>query len=160
MATKGAIVITASAASLVGMQNFDLTLVEGEKTRTAGLTSMSTEASAADAGRLHPDVCVVGADLAEPGSLGGTLWPMSTRSFSITLGSGARSDEKPFIDNNINATRNVLHAAKRYGVRQVVHVSSSVVNSPSARFLYRDEESSGKACRRKWPWRLASCVRP
>jgi nucleoside-diphosphate-sugar epimerase len=38
-------------------------------------------------------------------------------------------DADVFVRNNVTATENVLAAAKSYGIRYVVHVSSSVVNS-------------------------------
>jgi nucleoside-diphosphate-sugar epimerase len=50
-------------------------------------------------------------------------------------------DEQPFIENNITATKNVLAAAKRSGVRQVVHISSSVVNSKASDFYVQTKKA-------------------
>jgi len=77
--------------------------------------------------RLHPDIQIVEADLAIQGS-----WESAFSGVDCLVINHAQIggvDEKLFIDNNVTATENVLNAASKYGVRQIIHISSSVVNS-------------------------------
>ncbi len=77
--------------------------------------------------RLHPDITVIEADLAEAGPWEDAL----AGAGALVLNHaqiGAR-DEQPFRKNNILATERVLAAARRHGVPYLVHISSSVVNS-------------------------------
>ena len=76
---------------------------------------------------LHPTVKVIQADLVEPG-----YWEDEFAGADALIINHAQIgaiDEKPFIDNNIIATNNVIAAAKKNAVPYVVHISSSVVNS-------------------------------
>ncbi|ATQ67884.1 MULTISPECIES: NAD-dependent epimerase/dehydratase family protein [Methylosinus] len=89
--------------------------------------------------KLHPDVDVIDADLARPGS-----WERAFEGLDVLVIGHAQIgglDEKPFIDNNITATQNVLDAATRYGVRQIVHISSSVVNSRAQDFYTKSKKA-------------------
>lgn len=77
--------------------------------------------------RLHPDLRVIHADLAEPDPwqdefVGGT---------HLVNGHAQIGGLFPaeYIRNNVTATEHVLEAAKRHGVSYLVNISSSVVNS-------------------------------
>ena len=77
--------------------------------------------------RLHPDVAVVQADLAEPGD-----WEQALAGADCVVQLHAQITGKypqEFVRNNIDATRRVLDAMRRHTVPYLVHVSSSVVNS-------------------------------
>ena len=86
---------------------------------------------------LHPDITVIEADLAAPGSWRGAF----ANADAIVLNHaqiGALTEE-PFIANNITATENVLDAARTHAVGYIVHISSSVVNS-TARDFYTESK--------------------
>jgi nucleoside-diphosphate-sugar epimerase len=77
--------------------------------------------------RLHPDVTVIHADLAEPGT-----WENSFECAACIVQLHAQITGKTsdlFIRNNIDTTKLVLNAIKRHKVPYLVHISSSVVNS-------------------------------
>lgn len=77
--------------------------------------------------QLHPEVGILLADLAEPGS-----WEEHFREAQVVIALHAQITAKHsylFSRNNVQATENVLAATKRYGIPYFIHVSSSVVNS-------------------------------
>ncbi len=77
--------------------------------------------------RLHPHVSVLCADLAEPGD-----WERhfeGAESVVMLQAQIGATNSEPFVRNNIDSTRNVLGAIRRFQVPYTVHVSSSVVNS-------------------------------
>jgi nucleoside-diphosphate-sugar epimerase len=77
--------------------------------------------------RLHPDVEVIHADLAEPGT-----WEHAFEGAACVVQLHAQITGKTpelFIRNNIDATKLVLEAINRHKVPYLVHISSSVVNS-------------------------------
>ena len=78
--------------------------------------------------RLHPDIIVEYADLAEPG---GTWQRHFDGADSVVMLQAQIGDLhlEPFIRNNITSTKNVLAAMKTYAVPYLVHISSSVVES-------------------------------
>jgi nucleoside-diphosphate-sugar epimerase len=76
---------------------------------------------------LHPEVTVIEADLAKPGAWEKVFAGIDT--LVLNHAQIGALDMKPFIDNNVTATENVIAAAKRHGEPHVVHISSSVVNS-------------------------------
>lgn len=77
--------------------------------------------------KLHPDIEIVSADLAERGE-----WMNCFTGADVLLLLQAQitsKDSEPFIRNNITATSLVLEAAKMHTVSYIVHISSSVVIS-------------------------------
>jgi nucleoside-diphosphate-sugar epimerase len=99
-------------------------------------------ANTATLARLNPVVEVIEADLAR----GGT-WEWSFGGADTLVVSHAQIgalDEKAFLDNNVSATANVVAAARRYGVRHVVHISSSVVNSQARDFYTESKKAQEK----------------
>ena len=82
--------------------------------------------------RVHPDVVAEFADLAESGD-----WQKHFQDASAVVMLQAQiggPDLKDFIRNNVDATRHVLSAINAYQVPQLVHISSSVVESVASDF--------------------------
>ncbi len=76
---------------------------------------------------LHPDIEIHEADISEPGDwqeacAGGDVLIM----LQAQIGSKHSDD---FVRNNIESTRLMLEAAKQHGIPEVIHISSSVVES-------------------------------
>ncbi len=89
--------------------------------------------------KLNPDVEVIKADLAQPGT-----WERAFEGADTLILNHAQIgalDERPFLDNNVTATDNVIAATRRHAIPHVVHVSSSVVNS-MARDFYTDSKKA------------------
>lgn len=78
--------------------------------------------------RLHPDILVEYADLAEPGD-----WQAHVESADVVVMLQAQIGDpspEPFVRNNITSTEHVLDAMRRAPVLPyLVHISSSVVKS-------------------------------
>ena len=77
--------------------------------------------------RLHPDLRVVQADLAEPGAWQHELEGCTHLVIAHAQIGGLFPDE--FVRNNITATERLLEAALRSNVAYAVNISSSVVHS-------------------------------
>lgn len=83
--------------------------------------------------RLHPSVSVLCVDLAQPGD-----WERhfgGAESIVMLQAQIGATNSELFVRNNIESTRNVLDAIRRFQVPYTVHVSSSVINS-NANDLY------------------------
>lgn len=77
--------------------------------------------------RLHPDVEMIHADLADPGN-----WTVALRGVEAVVIAHAQiggTREAEFARNNIVATQRLLDALSLRGGYHLVHISSSVVNS-------------------------------
>jgi nucleoside-diphosphate-sugar epimerase len=132
-------IVVTGAAGLVG-QNLIPRLKAKRLGRIVGIDKHPVNSKTL--ARLHPDVEVVEADLAIPGS-----WEQAFADIDVLVLNHAQIgglDEKPFIDNNVTATQNVLDAARRHGVRQIVHISSSVVNSLARDFYTETKKAQEK----------------
>jgi nucleoside-diphosphate-sugar epimerase len=77
--------------------------------------------------KMHPDITVEFADLAEEGRWK-TLFKDADVVVMLQAQIGAPTEE-PFIRNNITSTKNILAIIKEYKIPYTVHISSSVVNS-------------------------------
>ncbi|WP_424813613.1 NAD-dependent epimerase/dehydratase family protein [Roseococcus sp. YIM B11640] len=82
--------------------------------------------------RLHPEVQVVQADLAEPGPWTDLLDGVDTVVINQAQIGGL--DGAEFERNNVEATRLIVEAARRHGVGYLVQISSSVVRSQASDF--------------------------
>lgn len=117
-------VVLAGGAGLVG-QNL---IVRLRERGYEGVVVMDKNAgNLAVVRRLHPEVTVVQADLAERGD-----WEAHFAGTDVVVmlqaQIGAKTRE-PFVKNNLVSTQNVLRAIERFQVPYTIHVSSSVVNS-------------------------------
>lgn len=124
MSDKNRKIVLTGAAGLVG-QNL---IVELKAQGYTNLVAIDKHAhNLAILGRLHPDVELIDADLAEPGT-----WEDAFAGASCVVQLHAQITGKftqLFTRNNIEATRHVLDACRRHGIPYLVHISSSVVNS-------------------------------
>ena len=87
--------------------------------------------------RMHPTINAIEADLAKPGS-----WQSAFENADATVMLQAQIggvDYSDFERNNIAATHNILDAMKIHCVPQLVHISSSVVNSVADDFYTRSK---------------------
>ncbi|WP_374655162.1 NAD-dependent epimerase/dehydratase family protein [Dongia sp.] len=122
------IVIT-GAAGLVG-----LNLVTRLK-KQAGLRLVAIDKHAANVAilrRLHPDIEVIEADLSEAGA-----WQAAFAGSDAVVMCHAQIggvNKADFIRNNVVATGHAIAAARAAGIRYLVHISSSVINSQAVDF--------------------------
>jgi nucleoside-diphosphate-sugar epimerase len=82
--------------------------------------------------RLHPEIEVIEADLAEPGA-----WMERFSGAEAVVLNQAQIgglDRTEFERNNVTATERILEAMHRHQVSYLVHISSSVVNSKAVDF--------------------------
>ena len=124
MAAKNSKIVLTGAAGLVG-QNLIVELKEQGYTRLVAIDKHAHNLEVLR--RLHPDVEIVNADLAEPGE-----WTRVFEDATCIVQLHAQITGKYpdlFVRNNIEATRHVLDAMRAHGVPYLVHISSSVVNS-------------------------------
>ena len=123
MTIKGKIVVT-GGAGLVG-QNLIPRLIEQRYGPIVAIDKHET--NTATLAKLNPSVQVIKADLAVRGA-----WEEAfagARTLVLNHAQIGALDEKPFLDNNVRATENVISVAKASGIANIVHISSSVVNS-------------------------------
>jgi nucleoside-diphosphate-sugar epimerase len=132
-------IIVTGGAGLVG-QNLIQRLTAGAYGQIVAIDKHS--ANTAILARLNPSVDVVRADLAQRGP-----WENSFAGADTLVLNHAQIGaltEAPFIDNNVTATANVLAAARANAVANVVHISSSVVNSLAHDFYTETKKAQEK----------------
>jgi len=117
-------IVVTGAAGLVG-QNLLPLLKQRSNAEIVALDKHPT--NTATLRRLHPELRVVEADLAEAGSWQDELEGCTHLVIGHAQIGGLYPEE--FVRNNIQATERLLEAALRYGVPYAVSISSSVVNS-------------------------------
>jgi nucleoside-diphosphate-sugar epimerase len=138
MRGKGKIVVT-GGAGLVG-QNLIPRLVEKGYGPIVAIDKHET--NTATLAKLNAGVQVINADLAKRGA-----WEEAfagARSLVLNHAQIGALTEKPFLDNNVLATANVIAAAKAGGIDTIVHVSSSVVNSLARDFYAETKKAQEK----------------
>jgi len=92
--------------------------------------------------KLHPDITVIEADLAEEGE-----WQNSLGNSDIIIMLQAQIGGltiEPFIRNNITSTKNVLESATKYHTPYIIHISSSVLESEADDFYTQTKEDQEK----------------
>lgn len=128
-------VVVTGAAGLVGQNlivqlkqygGFQIVAIDKHPSNTALLRT------------LHPDLTVVEADLSEPGDWESCFEGATDVVMSHAQIGGLQSSE--FVANNVTATKNILARAATAGVRYIVHLSSSVVNSAAEDDYTRTKE--------------------
>jgi nucleoside-diphosphate-sugar epimerase len=135
MSKESKIVIT-GGAGLVG-QNLIRRLTRRGYRRIVAIDKH--RANTATLAKLNPSVEVIEADLAQPG-----VWETAFANADTLILNHAQIgalEEKPFLDNNVRATANVIAEARRCAVQHTVHISSSVVNS-MARDFYTESKKA------------------
>jgi nucleoside-diphosphate-sugar epimerase len=138
MSEERKIVIT-GGAGLVG-QNLIRRLTRRGYSRIVAIDKHP--ANTATLARLNPNVEVIGADLARPG-----VWERAFTDAETLILNHAQIgalEEKPFLDNNVRATENVIAEARRRAIPHVVHISSSVVNSMARDFYTESKKTQEK----------------
>lgn len=98
--------------------------------------------------QVHPDVTIIEADLAQPGSWSDCF--AGADSVVVNQAQIGGLYEAEFEANNVTATRHILAAAEKHGVPYLVGISSSVVNSAADDFYTRSktaQELLFDACR-------------
>ena len=139
MSTERKIIVT-GGAGLVG-QNLIQRLTKRGYSRIVAIDKHP--ANTATLARLNPGVEVIEADLARTGA-----WEAAFAGADTMILNHAQIgalEEKPFLDNNVTATYNVIAATRRSSIPHVVHISSSVVNS-----MARDFYTELKRRRKDW----------
>ena len=132
-------IIVTGGAGLVG-QNLIPRLTARGYTRIVAIDKHP--ANTATLERLNPGVEVIEADLARPG-----IWETAFTGADTLILNHAQIgalEEKPFLDNNVRASANVIAAAQRGSVPHVVHISSSVVNSMAHDFYTESKKAQEK----------------
>ena len=137
--SKDSKIVLPGAAGLVG-QNLIVFLKKAGYTNLVAIDKhkYNTEMLA----RLHPDITVIEADLAEEGE-----WQNSLQDAKIIIMLQAQIGGltiEPFIRNNITSTEKVLDSAKKYNVPYIVHISSSVLESEADDFYTQTKETQEK----------------
>ena len=132
-------IVVTGAAGLVG-QN----LVPRLKARGhADIVALDKHpANTATLRRLHPDIEVIEADLAQDGA-----WTRALEGCDVLVHNHAQIGAltyAPFHANNVVASQRVLDAAKAAGVPYMVHMSSSVVNSLARDFYTESKKEQEK----------------
>jgi nucleoside-diphosphate-sugar epimerase len=92
--------------------------------------------------RLHPDVRLIEADLAKDNGWQDAL--AGARTLVLAHAQIAALTEGPFLENNVVATERLLEAARRQGVEQIVHISSSAVKSLALDFYTVSKKAQEK----------------
>jgi nucleoside-diphosphate-sugar epimerase len=129
-------ILVTGGAGLVGQNLAQRLLARGYRRITA---IDKHRVNAATLARLHPTVEVIEADLARSGPWSAAFADADTLILNHAQISAV--DEQPFIDNNVTATVNVLAAAREHRVRQLIHISSSVVNSRACDFYTESKKA-------------------
>jgi nucleoside-diphosphate-sugar epimerase len=132
-------IVVTGAAGLVGQNLIPRLLERGHDSIVA---IDKHESNTATLARLNPGIDVIEADLAKPGAWEKAL--AGARTLVLNHAQIGALDEKPFIDNNVTATENVIAAAKTSRVGNVIHISSSVVNSLARDFYTETKKAQEK----------------
>ncbi len=117
-------IIIPGAAGLVG-QNLIILLKEAGYTDIVAIDKHPTNTPILK--KLHPDITVIQSNLAKD-----TDWHSSFKEDAIVVMLQAQigsKDSEEFVLNNIVSTEKVLARAKEVGLKYIVHISSSVVES-------------------------------
>ncbi len=141
-------IILPGGAGLVG-QNLVVRLKERGYTNLVVLDKH--RANLAVLQQLHPDIVIEYADLAEPGK-----WQRHFNQARAVVMLQAQIGGNDYVDferNNLNSTRLILDAIKAGQVEQLIHISSSVVESSANDYYTQTKKSqeqmvldSGIAC--------------
>jgi nucleoside-diphosphate-sugar epimerase len=138
MSSERKIIVT-GGAGLVG-QNLIPRLTARGRVRIVAIDKHPANTSTL--AKLNPGVEVIEADLARPGT-----WEMAFAGADTLILNHAQIgalEEQAFLDNNVQATANVIVAAQRASIPHVIHISSSVVNSMARDFYTESKKAQEK----------------
>jgi nucleoside-diphosphate-sugar epimerase len=121
---KNSKIVISGASGLVG-QNLIVMLKEQGYKKIVALDKH--EYNTAMLRRLHPEIEVITADLAEPGGWADAF--VGAQALIMLQAQITSKISEPFVRNNITATELILGVAKQYALPYIVHISSSVVIS-------------------------------
>jgi len=136
-------IILTGGAGLVG-QNLILTLKQKGYRRIISIDRSATNNAVIR--KLHPDVTVIDADLAESGD-----WELEFADAGALVLLQAQISGlsySVFERNTLRSTQRVLAAARRHDVPHLVHISSSVVNSRADDYYSRSKRAQEELVRR------------
>lgn len=91
---------------------------------------------------VHPDIETIYGDLSELGS-----WQACFEGADVVVMLQAQiggNDYSEFVRNNVEASRIILNTIKKYNVTQLIHISSSVVNSAAGDFYTNTKKDQEK----------------
>lgn len=132
---KNSKILIPGAAGLVG-QNLIVFLKQAGYTNLVAIDKHPSNTKML--AKLHPDITVIEADLAEQGA-----WQDSCQDVEMIIMLQAQIGGltiEPFIRNNVTSTKNVIAAAKKYNVPYIIHISSSVLESEAEDFYTQTKE--------------------
>jgi len=135
---RGRVVVT-GVAGLVG-QNLVPRLKERGFTEIIGIDKH--QANCAIFRKLHPDVQLIEADLAQDES-----WQEALQGTEALVSAHAQIggiDPEAYVANNITATERLVAAAKQAEISYLVQISSSVVNSAAVDFYTESKKAQEK----------------
>jgi nucleoside-diphosphate-sugar epimerase len=92
--------------------------------------------------KVQPDIKTVHADLAMPG-----VWVRHFKAADVVVMLQAQiggNDYSEFVRNNVDASRVILETIKKYNVPQLIHISSSVVESVAEDFYTKTKKDQEK----------------
>ncbi|HEX5458428.1 MAG TPA: NAD(P)-dependent oxidoreductase [Steroidobacteraceae bacterium] len=136
-------VILTGGAGLVG-QNLILLLTQKGYRRIVSIDKNTV--NNAIIRELHPEVTVIDADLAEPGSWEREFQDAAALVLLQAQISGLTYSQ--FAHNTLGSTERVLAAARLYDIPYLVHVSSSVINSRADDHYSRSKRAQEEMVRR------------
>ncbi|MBB3542456.1 NAD-dependent epimerase/dehydratase family protein [Rhizobium sp. BK399] len=125
-------IIITGAAGLAG-QNLIARLKDKPGLKIVGIDKHPTNTALLR--RMHPEIEVIEADLANPGA-----WSEALAGADALVLNQAQIGglvEREFIDNNVTATKCIVAAMREHKTPYFVHISSSVVNSKADDFYTR-----------------------
>jgi nucleoside-diphosphate-sugar epimerase len=128
-------VIVTGAAGLVG-QNL-IARLKASGRRIVGIDKHPS--NTARLRELHPEIEVIEADLAQPGSWADAF--AGAEAVVLNQAQIGGLERAAFVANNITATEHILAAMAKHGTPYFVHISSSVVNS-RAQDLYVETKTA------------------
>jgi nucleoside-diphosphate-sugar epimerase len=135
-------IIVSGGAGLVG-QNLILLLKQQGYERIVSIDRNSANNTVMR--RLHPEVAVIDADLAERGGWERQFEGAGALVLLQAQISGLAYPQ--FVRNTLRSTEHVLAAAKRHDVPYLVHISSSVVNSRADDYYSRSKRAQEQMVR-------------
>jgi nucleoside-diphosphate-sugar epimerase len=139
MISKNDKIVITGAAGLVG-QNLILMLREQGFNNLVAIDKKKKNIDVLR--RLNPNLTIIDADLSVPG-----VWEQAFKGVKALIQLHAQiggEQYSEFVANNITATEHVLNACHTHGLAQIIHASSSVVNSKAVDYYTETKKEQEK----------------